>query len=229
MPASPWPSCRETASFRWASRSRFERQNMPTCKAPGPNLGGRQGRSFPMRWHWRSPVPSAATVLKLTNSPWVVHPAFNRASSWASIEVTIVNDFGAVAHAVAQLGPEHFDHCCGPDGPMPTTGLITIIGPGTGLGVAQLLRTAGRLSGDRNRRRSHRFRAAGSGRGPNSCAICGTAFPRVSVERIVSGSGLANLYGAMAAIEGGCSAVDGRRGDLECGARRVRSIGCRCA
>ena len=38
---------------------------------------------------------------------------------------TIVNDFGAVAHAVATLGDEIFSHVCGPDRPLPDEGVIS--------------------------------------------------------------------------------------------------------
>jgi glucokinase len=48
-------------------------------------------------------------------------------------KLTIVNDFGAVGHAVARADAEHFQHLAGPDVPLPATGTITIVGPGTGL------------------------------------------------------------------------------------------------
>src|SRR3546814_10291426 len=37
-----------------------------------------------------------------------------------------------------------FRHISGPDRPLPQEGMISIVGPGTGLGVAQLLRRKGR-------------------------------------------------------------------------------------
>ena len=140
-------------------------------------------------------------TLKLTNSPWVVHPDSIRDQLGIN-EVTIVNDFGAIAHAVAQLGPDGFNHCCGPDDPMPATGLATIIGPGTGLGVAQLLRTADDYQVIETEG-GHIDFAPLDPVEDHILAYLRDRFPRVSVERIVSGSGLANLYGAMAAIEEG--------------------------
>lgn len=139
------------------------------------------------------------TALKLTNSPWVLQLE-TLGKQLGVDQVAIVNDFGAVSHAVAQLGPEHFDHCIGPDGPLPDTGLITIIGPGTGLGVAQLLQSPDDY---------HVVETEGghidfAPLDPVEDQILGQLrrhFPRVSVERIVSGSGLANLYRAMSAIE----------------------------
>lgn len=142
----------------------------------------------------------SGTTLKLTNSPWVVRSEL-LGEQLGTDEITIVNDFGAIAHAVAQLEPQHFEHCLGPDSPLPRTGLTTIVGPGTGLGVAQLLRT------------EHDYHVIETEGGhidfapldpvdDQILAQLRQQFSRVSVERVVSGSGLANLYRAMAAIEG---------------------------
>ena len=50
--------------------------------------------------------PVGGEVLKLTNNPWVIRPALM--SDRLGVErFTVVNDFGAVAHAVASL-----DHRC---------------------------------------------------------------------------------------------------------------------
>ena len=78
----------------------------------------------------------------MTNSPWVLHiSAFERA---AGIEtITVLNDFGAVAHAVARAPADQFAHICGPDQPLPERGTISVIGPGTGLGVAHFHRFPG--------------------------------------------------------------------------------------
>ena len=44
---------------------------------------------------------------------------------------------------MATLGDEHFQHLCGPERTLPDEGVVSIVGPGTGLGVAALLRTSG--------------------------------------------------------------------------------------
>lgn len=157
------------------------------------------------------PLPAAAAIafagpiqgeiLQLTNSAWTLRPA--RVAEELKIgRLTLVNDFGAVAHAVAQAPPEAFQHLCGPDIPLPAKGVIGIVGPGTGLGVAQLLRRDGRY-----------FAIATEGGhigfaplDPLEDAIVAHLRPqhrRVSVERIVSGPGLANIHAALAAIEHG--------------------------
>ena len=78
-------------------------------------------------------------MLKLTNNPWVIRPVLMNEKLGVS-DFTIVNDFGAIAHAVVQLGDDHFDHLCRPERAIATHRLTSIVGPGTGLGVAQLLR-----------------------------------------------------------------------------------------
>ena len=77
-------------------------------------------------------------VLKFTNSPWRLRRA-TLADELGVEHLTLVNDFGAVGHAVAQLGPESLLHLCGPRRPLPHPGAVSILGPGTGLGVALTL------------------------------------------------------------------------------------------
>ena len=86
--------------------------------------------------------PIAGEMLKLTNNPWIIRPAL--ISDRLGVDrVTLVNDFGAVGHAVVSVEPSHLRHLCGPDLPLPKQGVISIIGPGTGLGVAHVLRREG--------------------------------------------------------------------------------------
>lgn len=144
--------------------------------------------------------PIRGDVIKFTNNPWVIHPASLDARLGLDRHL-LVNDFGAVAHAVAQADPAHFQHLAGPDRPLPDAGAITVCGPGTGLGVAQLLL------------RSGGYQVLETEGGHMDWAPLDTLeddilrrlrrqFTRVSAERIVSGPGLAVLYGAMAGIEG---------------------------
>ena len=85
--------------------------------------------------------PVTGEALKLTNNPWVIRPAMIPEKLGVD-GYTLVNDFEAVAHAVAQAPAASFRLVCGPDAPLPESGVITIVGPGTGMGVAQLHRTA---------------------------------------------------------------------------------------
>lgn len=144
--------------------------------------------------------PVDGEVLKLTNNPWVIRPALMQEKLGVR-DFSIVNDFGAVAHAVAQLGPGHFDHLGGPEGSLPETGVTTIVGPGTGLGVAQLLTDDGHYHVIETEGGHVDFAPLDS----LEDAILNylrRSFRRVSVERIVCGAGLVNIYNALAAIEG---------------------------
>jgi glucokinase len=138
--------------------------------------------------------------LKLTNNPWVIRPRLME-ERLAVTQYKIVNDFGAIAHAVGQFGPEDFDYLCGPDGPLPAEGITTVVGPGTGLGVAQLLK-AGDGYHVIETEGGHIDFAPLDALEDKILAYLRRSFRRVSVERIACGSGLVNLYNAIASIEG---------------------------
>jgi glucokinase len=143
--------------------------------------------------------PIQGEVLKLTNNPWVIRPSFIPAKLGAE-RYTLVNDFGAIAHAVAQLDDDRFTHLCGPEDPLPAEGVISIVGPGTGLGVAQLLRRDGRYHVIETEG-GHIDYAPLDSLEDKILAHLRKHFRRVSVERIVSGQGLPNIYEALSAIE----------------------------
>jgi glucokinase len=113
----------------------------------------------------------------------------------------IINDFGAVGYAVATLPDEHFKRICGPDRPLPSEGVISIVGPGTGLGVAMLLRKADGYEVIETEG-GHVDFAPLDALEDQVLAELRRNFRRVSVERIASGRGLWNLYEALGAIEG---------------------------
>jgi glucokinase len=144
--------------------------------------------------------PISGDVLKLTNNPWMIRPA-SLARDLQVDELALINDFGAIGHAVTQLGPEHLHHLAGPDVALPPNGVTSVIGPGTGFGVAQLLR-----------RHGHAYVIESEGGHADFAPIdtledeiltqLRKRHNRVSVERLVSGPGLKNIYEALAAIEG---------------------------
>ena len=105
-------------------------------------FGRRAGIDLPDELAIAFAGPVGGEVLKLTNNPRVIRPYLMKERLGVE-RFTIVNDFGAVGYAVATLGDEHFRHLCGPDHALPNEGVISIVGPGTGLGVAALLKRAG--------------------------------------------------------------------------------------
>ena len=114
---------------------------------------------------------------------------------------SLINDFEAVGHAVSQLGPDHFHHLCGPNRPLPDDGVISIVGPGTGLGVAMLVKSP---RGNRiiPTEGGHIDFAAVDSLEDRILLYLRQRYRRVSVERVVAGPGLVSLYSALAEIEG---------------------------
>lgn len=143
--------------------------------------------------------PVEGDILKLTNNPWVIRKGLIREK--LDVErFAIVNDFAAIGHAVAQLGHSDFTHLCGPEEPFEPEGLLTVVGPGTGLGVAQVLRRRGAYDVIATEGGHIDFAPLDSVE-DQILAFLRRSFRRVSVERVACGSGLVNLYNAIAAIE----------------------------
>lgn len=158
------------------------------------------GRALPREAGIAVACPVTGDILKMTNNPWIIQPT--QLSSRLGLDnFNLVNDFGAVAHAVAQLDASQMQHLCGPEVDLPTEGAITIVGPGTGLGAACLLR------------RSNKYFVMETEGGhldfppldeleDRILHVLRRRFRRVSAERIVSGPGLTNLYEVIAEIQG---------------------------
>lgn len=168
-------------------------------------FGTQLGRPLPRAVGIAFAGPVGGDVLQLTNSHWTIRPALI-AERLHVDAFTLVNDFGAVAHAVAQATSDKLRHICGPDAPFPDDGVITVVGPGTGLGVAYVVRAPA----------AYRVCATEGGHldfAPLDAFEDGLVdtlrkrYRRVSVERVVSGPGLRGIYEALARIEG--RVVDG--------------------
>lgn len=152
------------------------------------------------------PLPGAACIafaapigrdtVKLTNSNWVIRPAA-LADDLGLEHLRLVNDFEAVAHAVSRLPAENLELLFGPDQPFPDNGSVTILGPGTGLGVAMVLY---------DEAVPHVVATEGghvdfAPLDPVETRLLDhlrSKFVRVSTERIVSGPGLNNIYQGLA-------------------------------
>jgi glucokinase len=162
-------------------------------------FGNRLGSDLPNELAIAFAGPVGGEVLKLTNNPWVIRPALIKERLGVD-RYTIVNDFGAVGHAVATLGPDQFRHLCGPERALPADGVISIVGPGTGLGVAAVLRRAGNYQVIETEG-GHVDFAPLDALEDRILNELRRHFRRVSIERVASGQGLWNLYEALGAIE----------------------------
>jgi glucokinase len=169
-----------------------------------------QARALPRAAALSIAAPVSGELIRLVNNPWRIH-RLDLPGDLGVDRLTIVNDFGAVGHAVARLGPEWFVPLAGPDVPLPSEGTISIIGPGTGLGVAHVWRDG---------RGGYRVQSTEGGHFSFApideiddalLARLRRRYPRVSAERVVSGPGIVDIHAVVAERAGEpAAAVDDR-------------------
>ena len=145
--------------------------------------------------------PVGGEIIRFTNNPWIIRPALIPEKLGAP-DYVVVNDFAAVAHAVAQGDEAHFIHLCGPEVPLPAQGTISIVGPGTGLGVAQLWRQQSGGYHVQPTEGGHIDYAPLDGIEDAILARLRGRYRRVSAERVVAGPGIVDIYETLAHIEG---------------------------
>jgi glucokinase len=144
--------------------------------------------------------PTRGDIIRFTNNPWIIRPAL--IGEKLNVDrYTLVNDFEAVGHAVAQADAGYFERLTGPDEALPVTGTVSVLGPGTGLGVAHIWRDGA----------DYRVQATEGGHidfAPLDSiedailARLRKRHRRVSIERIVSGPGIVDIYETLASMEG---------------------------
>ena len=182
----------ETVTLKTAEHASFQ--------TAWEDFGRINGGSLPRAASIAIAGPVEGELIKLTNNPWIIRPALI-CEKLNVDHYTVVNDFGAVGHAVAQAADEHFLHLCGPDVPLPPTGTISIMGPGTGLGVAHVWRDAAGYH-VQSTEGGHVDFAPLDSIEDSILARLRKRHRRVSVERVVAGPGISDIYEALAAMEG---------------------------
>ncbi|MBY6129507.1 glucokinase [Qipengyuania aquimaris] len=161
----------------------------------------RQGGTLPPRVSMAIAGPVGGDVIRFTNNPWIIRPAMVKEKLGVE-NYCIVNDFEAVAHAVARVGEDQFIHLTGPDKPLAATGRLSVLGPGTGLGVAHLYREPDgtyRVSATEG---GHIDFAPLDQIDDAILARLRKRHNRVSVERVVAGPAISDIYQTLAAMEG---------------------------
>jgi glucokinase len=143
------------------------------------------------------PVIDERVPVPLTNSSWVIDAG--ELQTGFGLQVRIVNDFEAVALSLPSLTSTDLAQIGGgrPEAGAP----MAVLGPGSGLGVACLI--------DHSERRvviasegGHATLAPTGEQEDHIVAYLRKRFGHVSAERAISGSGLENIYQAIAALEG---------------------------
>lgn len=147
-------------------------------------------------------APVTVDPIKLVNNPWTI-PLATIAAEIGVDEVLVLNDFAAVGHAVASVPEDCFAHLCGPDRPLPAEGTISVLGPGTGLGIAHVWRDG---------KGGYRVQATEGGHFSFApidpfddllLARLRQRHGRVSAERVVAGPGIVDIYATLAEKQGG--------------------------
>jgi glucokinase len=152
------------------------------------------GEPLPSRAAFGLAGPVTGGPVRFVNSHWVVDPS--GLDRELGLETSLVlNDFGAMAHAADALAPSDFVHVCGPDVALPAKGAISVIGPGTGLGVAVLQRLRQGIAILETEGAHIHFAPLDTDEALVSAAIT-AQHGRTSIERVVSGPGLGDIIRA---------------------------------
>jgi glucokinase len=137
-------------------------------------------------------------TVRFTNRGWVISEEELRKFGFE--HAFLLNDFGVLAFAAEVLGEQDL-RAIGPDIPGHSGGTITILGPGTGFGVSCLARYGNR-SVPMSTEGGHIGLAPGDEREMAALQSMWKQLGRVSVERVLSGSGLETLYKTLEQLAG---------------------------
>jgi glucokinase len=177
---------------------KYKVADYPSLAACWQRFAADEGHALPDRASIAFAAPILQDTIKLTNSSWIVRPA-HLAQELGVAQVRLVNDFEAVAHAVARLPNADLPLLFGRDTPFPRDGGVTVLGPGTGLGVAMIAFDEG-VPHIIATEGGHTDFAPLDSLEAQVLDQLRQDYRRVSTERIVAGPGLNNLYRALARI-----------------------------
>jgi len=128
---------------------------------------------------------------RLTNRPWIFDAdALGRRFG---VPVHLVNDFEALARSLPELSEDRLRMLGG----APAGGLRAVLGPGTGLGTALMDTNGPRVYAAEG---GHVDFAPTDALEMELLGVLLTRFERVSLERVLSGPGLVNLYEALCVV-----------------------------
>ena len=141
--------------------------------------------------------PVDQDLIRFTNSNWQFSRA-ELAAQLGSVKLAVINDFSAVAHTIPFLSADEWHQIGGnqPDTEKP----IAILGPGTGLGMCTLIPVQNNfmvIDGEGG----HIDFAPVNEREMLILAQLQKRFERVSVERLLSGAGIVNIYQALCKLD----------------------------
>lgn len=144
-------------------------------------------------------TPVTADRVQMTNNDWVFSIAALKRSLGAE-RCLVINDFTALAMSLTALAPG--DLRAVGTGRAVAGAPMALLGPGTGLGVSGLLPQGGGRWSAVSGEGGHVTLAATDEHEAAILAVLRQRFGHVSAERVLSGAGLVNLYGAQCAVNG---------------------------
>src|SRR5262249_15268232 len=133
----------------------------------------------------------------IINSQWVTDADELRAA-FGFKTISLINDFEAIVHALPHLSAPDVKPLAIAK-PLPKEPMA-VIGPGTGLGMAGLVRRGGGMTAIATEG-GHATLPGVTAREDSVITHLRRRFGHVSAERALSGPGLENLYSAIAAID----------------------------
>jgi glucokinase len=136
---------------------------------------------------------------EFTNSPWTIDAEALKTTLGIKA-ASVVNDFEAIARALPSLQPADLFRLGGEEALV--TEPILVLGPGTGLGVACLVPSPAGPPLVITSEAGHMHAASWSRRTDAIIDYLRGRHGRVSWERMISGRGLENLFGAIVAVDG---------------------------
>lgn len=147
--------------------------------------------------------PVSGDEIRLTNRAW----SFSRSELQAALKLEhlhILNDFGAVAHAIPALGTHDRVTLHG-DADAALLGPVSVIGPGTGFGVALLVDSSPQQNGQRwqvvETEGGHMSFAPLNEEEHAIARWLSARFGRTSNERILCGAGISHMDAALSGAQ----------------------------
>jgi glucokinase len=169
---------------------------------------------------------------RLTNRDWAFTTDSLRAATGADVAV-LLNDFAAAALSLPWLPAEGLEPLGGPAPAVPMWDSpdlrVSVLAPGTGLGHAVLLRQGGALRA-LDTEGGHAAFAAWDDETWSVCRAVTARFGRCSLERLLSGPGLANIHAALTGSDADGlqpEAISARAGAGDADANRTLDLFCR--
>lgn len=180
-------------------QQRFASRDAPSLVSIAQRFIAASGTALPTRACFGVACRVIEGVCRPANLPWTIDER-ELAAAIGVPETSIINDFDAIAHGLALLGPG--DVATLQPGKPIAHGPIALLGAGTGLGEAFLIWDGARY-GVQPSEGGHVNFAARDGLEWGLYAELQSEFDHVSYERVVSGPGLVRIYRYLVSARGG--------------------------